>query len=140
MRHTIAKWFKEDFLKAYQNPVAILSLALALTVSAMAPLGVARVNDYSELRGLIDRTQSDLRKASGLEHGKKQLNRYHDVQDNLSKLDRRLSKGKFDKGALDHAIGDLKGIIEHNTLQPSGRDQLNRDIADLKAVRDHRGY
>ncbi len=127
-------------MNSFKNPVAHLCLTLAFALSLMAPLGLARVNDYSELRNLIDRTQSDLRQASGLEHGKKQLNRYHDVQDNLSKLDRKLSKGKFDKGALDHAIGDLKGIIEHNTLQPSGRDQLNRDIADLKAVRDHRGY
>jgi hypothetical protein len=127
-------------LKALRNPAANFCLTLALALGLMAPAGVARVNDYSELRGLIDRTQSDLRQASGLEHGKKQLNRYHDVQDNLSKLDRKLSKGKFDKGALEHAIGDLKGIIEHNTLQPSGRDQLNRDIADLKAVRDHRSY
>jgi hypothetical protein len=127
-------------LKALRNPVANFCLTLALALGLMAPAGVARVNDYSELRGLIDRTQSDLRQASGLEHGKKQLNRYHDVQDNLSKLDRKLSKGKFDKGALEHAIGDLKGIIEHNTLQPSGRDQLNRDIADLKAVHDHRSY
>jgi hypothetical protein len=127
-------------LKALRKLVANLTLTLSLALGLIAPMGLARVNDYSELRGLIDRTQSDLREASGLEHGKKQLNRYHDVQDNLSKLDRQLSKGKFDKGALDHAIGDLKGIIEHNTLQPRGRDQLNRDIADLKAVRDHRSY
>jgi hypothetical protein len=102
----------------------------------MAPSAQARANDYSELRGLIDRTQSDLRQASGLEHGKKQLNRYHDAQDNLSKLDRKLSKGKFDKGALEHSISELKGIIEHNTLQPSGRDELTRDMTDLKIARD----
>jgi hypothetical protein len=127
-------------LKAFKNPVAILSLALALALGTVAPLSLAGAKDYSELRNLIDRTQSDLREASGLEHGKKQLNRYHDAQDNLSKLDRKLSKGKFDKGALDHSIDGLKDIIEHNTLQSSGRDQLNRDIADLKAVRDHRRY
>jgi hypothetical protein len=130
----------ENFLKVRKNPLAILALSLAFALGTVAPLSFARANDYSELRGLIDRTQSDLRQASGLEHGKKQLNRYHDAQDNLSKLDRKLSKGKFDKGALDHSIGDLKGILEHNTMQPSGRDQLNRDIADLKAVRDHRSY
>ncbi|HMF75470.1 MAG TPA: hypothetical protein VK604_07375 [Bryobacteraceae bacterium] len=127
-------------MKACKNPVAVFSVALALALSALAPVGVARAHDYSELRGLIDKTQSDLREASGLEHGKKQLNRYHDVQDNLSKLDRKLSKGKFDKGALEHSIDELKGIIEHNTLQPSGRDQLRRDLADLQAVRDHRSY
>jgi hypothetical protein len=119
-------------MKALKNLTTPLLLALALTS------GVSAKDSYSELRGLIDRIQSDLRSASGLEHGKKQLNRYHDVQDTLSKLDRKLSKGKFDKGALDHSISDLKGVLDHNTLQPSGRDQLRQDLADLKVARDRR--
>jgi hypothetical protein len=127
VRHTIVM-----VMKAFKNCVVPLLLALALTLSAAAS------DSYNDLRGLIDRTQSDLRSASGLEHTKKQLNRYHDAQDILSKLDRRLSKGKFDKGALDHSINELKGVLDHNTLQSSGRDQLSRDLADLKAARDHR--
>jgi len=83
-----------------------------------------RGRDYGDLRGLIDRVQSDLRAASDLEHGNKQRDRYHNAQDNLSKFDRSLSKGKFDKGALDHSINGVKDILEHNTLQGSSRDNV----------------
>jgi len=95
-----------------------------------------RDRDYSELRSLVDRVQSDLRAASDLEHGDKQRDRYHNAQDNLSKFDRNLAKGKFDKGALGHSIDSLNDILEHNTLQASSRDLLRRDLADLKYARD----
>lgn len=125
-------------MKACRNSITLSAITLAAALTTFAPGAMARFDDYSELRGLVDRTQSDLRQASGLEHGKKQLERYHDAQDTLSKLDRKLSKGKFDKGALEHSIGDIKGIIDHNTLQPSGRDELSRDLTDLKIARDRR--
>jgi hypothetical protein len=120
-----------------------VGLSCAPVVQAAAGNGMAwsdrdRDREYGDLRGLLDRTQSDLRDASGLEHGNKQRDRYHNAQDNLSKLDRKLTKGKFDKGALNHSIDDLKSILDHNTLQPSGRDALMRDLTDLKMARDRR--
>ncbi len=92
---------------------------------------------YGDLRGLIDRTQSDLRAAADLEHGNdKQRNRYRNAQEHLSNLDRNLSKGRFDKGDWNHSIGDLKDILEHNTLQASSRDALQHDLEDLRIARD----
>jgi hypothetical protein len=111
---------------------AILFIGTGLTFAG----DHGRDRDYSDLRGLVDRVQSDLRAASDLEHGNKQRDRYHNAQDNLSKFDRNLSKGKFDKGALDHSINGVKDILEHNTLQGSNRDMLRRDLADLKYARD----
>jgi hypothetical protein len=94
--------------------------------------------DFSELRDIVDRTQSDLRAASGLEHGDKQRGRVQHAQDDLSKLDRRLVKGKFDAGAYKQSIGALKSILDHNTLPGSGRDALMRDMSDLQAARERR--
>jgi hypothetical protein len=120
------------YMKALNRQLALLVMAASLA------LGSDQDRGYGDLRGLIDRTQSDLRSASGLEHGNKQRDRYHNAQDNLSKLDRKLSKGKFDKGALDHSIDDVKAILDHNTLQASSRDLLRRDLTDLKVARASR--
>jgi hypothetical protein len=119
-------------MQTFRTLVAILSIGVGLSFAA----DHGRDRDYSDLRGLVDRVQSDLRAASDLEHGDKQRDRYHNAQDNLSKFDRNLSKGKFDKGALDHSIDRVKDILEHNTLQASSRDMLRRDLTDLKIARD----
>jgi hypothetical protein len=92
--------------------------------------------EYGDLRGLVDRTQSDLRAATELAHGNKQNDRYHKAQDHLSKLDRSLSHGKYNKGALNDSIDGVKSILDHNTLQASARDSLMRDLTDLKIARD----
>lgn len=92
--------------------------------------------EVADLRGLVDRTQTDLRVASDLAHGGKQTDRYHKAQDHLSKLDRSLSHGKYNKGALNDSIDGIKSILDHNTLQASARDALIKDLTDLKIARD----
>jgi hypothetical protein len=78
-----------------------------------------------------------LRAAGDLEQGnEKQRHRYHNAQEHLSNLDRNLTKGRFDKGDWNHAIGDIKDILEHNTLQASSRDALRHDLEDLRIARD----
>ena len=94
--------------------------------------------DWGSLRDVIDRTQGDLKAASGLEHGDKQRGRVQHAQDDLSKLDRKLVKGKFDNEALQHSLGALKSILDHNTLPGSGRDALMRDVDELKAAHERR--
>ena len=96
--------------------------------------------DGVDLRSLIDRTQDDLRAAADLEHGNKQHDRYKNAQDHLSDFDRSLSKGKFNKDRLDTAINDLKNLLDHNTLQASTRDALQRDVEELRSAREHRGH
>jgi hypothetical protein len=92
-------------------------------------------DELSSLRSLVDRTQSDLRSASDLNHGNRQTDRYHKAQDHLSKLDRSLSHGKYNKGALNDCIDELKSILDHNTIQVRSRDTLMRDLSDLKVAR-----
>jgi uncharacterized membrane protein YccC len=123
-------------MKRFKQLIVVLALGLGL-IGLQLP-AKDRGRDYSDLRGVVDRTQSDLRNASDLEHGNKQRDRYHNAQDNLSKFDRNLSKGKFDKGALEHALHGLKDILDHNTLQASARDTLRRDFSELRTALDLR--
>jgi hypothetical protein len=66
---------------------------------------------------------------------RKQIERWENAQHSISNFDRNLSKGKYDKGDLDSAIGNLKNVIEHNTLSSEDRDVLNRDLSDLRQYR-----
>ena len=124
----------------------VIGLALggsALTMpGAVAGLGAApapRFQMYREadgMRGLIDRTQSDLRAAEDMDpRNSKERDRYKNAQKNLSDLDRHFTKGKYDKGELDRSIGDVQAILDHNTLQASSRDALLRDVQDLRVAR-----
>jgi hypothetical protein len=88
-------------------------------------------------RGVIDRTQDDLRRAADFErHNGKETSRYENAQKHLSDFDRELTRGHFDKGRLDDAIGDLKDVMDHNTLDPEARDALQRDLGDLRIMRE----
>lgn len=91
------------------------------------------------IRDVIERTQNDLRMAADLEpRHNDEHNRYKNAQGHLSTLDRKLVKGKFDKGELEKTVDCLKDILGHNVLQASTRDSLMRDEADLKIARDRR--
>ncbi len=127
--------------------VAAGFLAIGLTFGSAAPMDAAgggyQYYRYparsSDLRGLIDRTQNDLRAAANLEHAKEdQRKRYSDAQGHLSTFDRKLTKGKFDKGELNKSIDKINQILNKNVLQASTRDALRRDIADLRIARDRR--
>jgi hypothetical protein len=113
---------------------------LLLCAAAASGLAYGRdhTRDWGELRGVVDRTQSDLQAASGLQHGDKQRARVQHAQDDLSKLDRKLVKGKFDKEAFEHSLGAIKAILNHNTLPVSGRDALMRDLSQLQAAFERR--
>lgn len=118
-------------------------LGSGLVITAAPPLGVMAMPHHQEyreidgIRGLVDRTQSDLRAAEDMDpRNSKERDRYRNAQKNLSDLDRHLTKGKFDRGELDRSIGDIQNILDHNTLQASSRDALLRDVADLRQMRE----
>jgi hypothetical protein len=118
-----------------QIAAAVLGFGLVLTAGATPRWDHDR--EYGEVRQIVDRTQSDLRAAADLGHGSHQRDRYKNAQRHLSDFDRSLSKGHFDKDRLDTAIDDLKNLLDHNTLQASARDELMRDIDELRRVREH---
>jgi hypothetical protein len=120
-----------------------LTLGGAVSLASAANGGHQYYRDTampSNLRKLVDRTQSDLRAAADLvEHAKEdQRKRYSDAQGHLSTFDRKLTKGKFDKGELNKSIDKIKEILDKNVLQASTRDALMRDLQDLRIARDRR--
>jgi len=140
-------------MKSLNQTLAVVFLSAGIGVWSATPLSAApngryqyadrdgyRYPDrYADLRGLVDRTQGDLRSSAELEHNNgDQRERYRNAQGHLSTFDRNLTKGHFDKGELDKAIHDVQSVLEHNALQASARDALLRDVQDLRAVRDHR--
>ncbi len=122
--------------------VLLLTLGLGIGIGVSTPAVAAPWHQdypapYGDLRGLVDRTQSDLRAASDLEHGnEKQHDRYRNAQGHLSTFDRHLVKGRFDKGELNKSIDSIKDILDHNVLQASSRDALMHDVEDLRVARD----
>ena len=137
-------------MKSFNRAVTTAFLGAALTLGGAASLNAAPNGGYQyyrdpamsyNLRGLIDRTQNDLRAAADLEHAKEdQRRRYNDAQGHLSTFDRKLTKGKFDKGELNKSIDKIRQILDKNVLQASTRDALMRDIADLRIARDRHEY
>jgi hypothetical protein len=133
-------------MTVFKQSVSAIALGVGLTLLTAAPQPAAASayfdhdRDFDNVRGIVDRTQSDLRAAVDLEHGKKQAERYKNVQDHLSDFDRSLSKGHFNKDRLDSAINDLQHLLDGNTLQASARDALRHDIEDLRMAREHHGH
>jgi hypothetical protein len=94
------------------------------------------VTSRCNLRAVVDRAQNDLRQAEDFErHHGKETTRYQNAQRHLSEFDKNFTRGHFDKGKLDAAIDDVKNVVDHNTLNPEGRDALSRDLQDLRVVR-----
>jgi hypothetical protein len=88
------------------------------------------------LRGLIDRTQTDLHHAADFElHAHKQIDRYQSAETHLSDFDRDYTRGHFDKGKLNSSIDAVKDVVDHNTLSPDLRDSLETDLRDLRMVK-----
>jgi ABC-type transporter Mla subunit MlaD len=133
-------------MKSFRRSVAVFSLGFGLMMSGAVSLpamaGNSAFQEYGnnsgDIRGLVDRTQADLRAAGDIQHGQKERERYKHAQKSLSTFDRHLAKGKFDKDKLDDAIEAIQSVLDHNTLQASSRDALVRDVADLRAARAQR--
>ena len=117
------------------------STAASLAAAAVLFFGQSLFADHHrqplrDTRVLVDQTQNDLRTAAEFErHNGKEISRYENAEKHLSDFDREYRKGHFDKDKLDTAIDDLKNVVEHNTLDPQGRDALMDDLQDLRIMR-----
>lgn len=83
--------------------------------------------------------QNDLARAEDFtRNNEKERARYENVQHHLSEFDRDLRHDHFDKGKLDDTIDNLKDVVRKNTLESHDRDELARDLSDLRTLRDIR--
>src|ERR1700736_1701868 len=112
--------------------------ARGLFSAAIAGAGAGAFGqEFGNARDLVAKVQADLQRAADFtRNNEKERERYHNVQKNLSEFDRELRKGKFEKGKLDDAIEDLKNVVKENTLESHDRDELARDLSDLRTLRD----
>jgi hypothetical protein len=111
---------------------AILCTAAFLSGSALA----LAQEVPGGLRGLVERTQTDLHAAADFElNAHKQIDRYQKAETQLSDFDRDLTHGHFDKGKLNDSIHAVKDVLQHNTLTPELRSSLTQDLHDLEVAR-----
>lgn len=124
--------------------LAILSrkISVAGTITAFVLSGafcVLYAQDFDRARELVARVQNDLARAEDFtRNNEKERVRYENVQHHLSEFDRDLRRDHFDKGKLNDAIDNLKDVVKKNTLEGHDRDELARDLSDLRTLRDVR--
>ncbi|HYM00230.1 MAG TPA: hypothetical protein VEZ90_14855 [Blastocatellia bacterium] len=124
--------------------LCIVVLAVCSIMGLTSPCLAQRRDEgrYSDARSLVSRVQQDLQHAESMasqhKHSK-ETERINNALRHLSDLDRSLSKGKFDSGRVDRAISDLQNVLDHNTLAPEDRDNLNADLRDLRSMRSTHG-
>jgi len=114
-----------------------LVTALLVFLFAPVPAALAQGDEYDEARNLVQRVQDDIHKLHPVAH--KDRERVKDALKHLSDLDRKFTKDQFRKAPLSDAIGNIQGILDHNTLDARERDTLNADIHDLRELRLFKG-
>ncbi len=93
-----------------------------------------------QLRAVVNRTQNDLRYASGLPtRNQKGRERIAAAEGHLSSLDRKLSDGRMGRSELNKSIDKLRAILHKNVLEGASRNALQRDLDELLMARDYRG-
>ena len=121
-----------------------MRLVLVSILLFAAVLASPQSGAYAGARELVARVQTDLKRASEfgnngdikkVKRDEKEIERYRKAQHSASNFDRHLSKGKFDKGELNSFIGDVKNVVDHNTLESQDRDALTTDLRDLRDFR-----
>ena len=117
----------------------MISIGLSGLLLCGSAMLVQAQGGYERARELVGRTLNDLRRASRLEQGSKERERYDNADRHLSQFDRELSRNRFDKDKLDLAIDDVNNVVERNTLSPRARDNLTQDLQDLRRLRETRG-
>ena len=139
-------------MKLFSSSIAVLSLGCGMMLALGGlPAAASPANGWYQqyppqyepgpegLRDLVARTQTDIRRSEGFERGDHdQQERCRAAERHLSTFDRHLTKGHYDKDELDHVIADVQGILDHNTLEAQDRDELTRDVQDLRVARARR--
>jgi len=114
-----------------------LATAFLVLLFAPSPAALAQGDEYDEARSLVQRVQDDLHTLHPVAH--KERERVKDALKHLSDVDRKFTKDQFRKGPLSDAIGNVQGILDHNTLDARERDTLSADVHDLRELRLFKG-
>lgn len=88
--------------------------------------------------GIVEQVHTDL--TSGYNSGWKftggDRHRLDDAEKELHKFAEHWhDRGRFDKGELDHSIGDIQRVVEKNHMSGPNREALWHDLDQLREMR-----
>jgi hypothetical protein len=114
-----------------------LSLSLSALLLAGTLLYAQRPYPYErEQRWPADQTIADLKAVSAHNtYNPREMERYDNAMTHLSQFAEKLHQGRFDRGRLDHGIGNLESILNKNPMDGRARDILNHDLGELRRLR-----
>lgn len=130
-------------------------LSTLLLAAALLPVGIAGAQYRErfgtrgpEMRGydreLLNRVRLDADRASRNMRvvAPFEARRFADFRRSLFEFRRSWDRGHFDRPAFDHAMGDLRAILDLERLRPRDRDRLLSDMSQLRDLRERyeRGF
>ena len=90
---------------------------------------------------LIDRVLGDLDRAQTSGYSRRRDEKQFDkARRDLLRFRDNWSRGRFDRGRLDSAIGNVHHLVDSRWLPPREREMLSRDLYALRDFRSNRGY
>ena len=118
---------------------ATVLLLFGCTAYAQPPRDRDRDDRYHSYgQATLDRVRADLTRAEGNLHyiGEGEMRRFQDIQRNLAAFQRKWEHGRYDRDDIDHAIGELRGLVDRGHLRPRDRDLLSDDVRRLRELRE----
>jgi hypothetical protein len=119
--------------------VTLIAVTALFLLAPRAPGQFGSENRYSpsEVSALVDRVHDDLNHAYSTGHfSDSDRDRLNNAEKKLRDFAQKWSKGKFDKGELDEAIGAVQHVLDNNRLQGRERDALSDDVNRLRRMRE----
>jgi hypothetical protein len=86
---------------------------------------------------LFERVQADLERAEDNSYGHRE--RFDHARKEIRDFQKRLERGRFDKGELDEAISATQHVVDSNAVRERDRSVLLNDLARMREFRATRG-
>jgi hypothetical protein len=116
---------------------SVISALLCLCLPAISQDRDRDRGRDNEPHRLVARVQDHLMRAERATRPRgRERDRYENARKHLADFDQSLSRRQFDKGRLDTAIDDVKNVVDGNPLSPDAKDELSRDLAELRELRE----
>ena len=89
---------------------------------------------------IIDQVRQDVAQVQSRSRvDRHERDHFRAVQQELADFERRLARGRFEKGPLDRAIDNLNHLVDSDQIDPRGRRILANDRANLRNFRSSGG-
>jgi hypothetical protein len=86
---------------------------------------------------LVDQVHTDLNHAYTVFHfSGEDRERLNKAEKECREFAQKWEKGKFEKDQLDDAISSIQHVLDNNKLPANARDDISKDVAQLRNMRD----